>query len=194
PAEVLIIGCGSVGTSAAKIASGMGAKVTVVDINHDRLKYLDDVLPGHVNTLYSTPYSIAQAAATADLLIGAVLIPGALAPKLVSEVAVKGMKPNSVIVDVAIDQGGCVETIRPTSHSEPVYKLHGVLHYAVPNIPAAVPRTSTFALTNATLPYVRRIAALGMDAAAAKDTSLAAGLNLRGGEILYPAVKEAFGW
>ncbi|MHB8996061.1 MAG: alanine dehydrogenase [Armatimonadota bacterium] len=194
PAEVLIIGCGSVGTAAAKVASGMGAKVTVVDINHDRLKYLDDVLPGHVTTLYSTPYSIAEAASTTDLLIGAVLIPGALAPKLVSEDAVKGMKPNSVIVDVAIDQGGCVETIRPTSHSEPIYRLHDVLHYAVPNIPAAVPRTSTFALTNATLPYVRRLAALGVDQAAAQDASLAAGINVRGGEITYAAVKEAFGW
>jgi alanine dehydrogenase len=194
PAEVLIIGCGSVGTAAAKVASGMGAKVTVVDINHDRLKYLDDVLPGHVTTLYSTPYSIAEAASTTDLLIGAVLIPGALAPKLVSEDAVKGMRPNSVIVDVAIDQGGCVETIHPTSHSQPIYRLHDVLHYAVPNIPAAVPRTSTFALTNATLPYVRRLAALGVDQAAAKDPSLAAGINVRGGEITYAAVNEAFGW
>lgn len=194
PAEVLIIGCGSVGTSAAKIASGMGAKVTVVDVNHERLRYLDDVLPGHVNTLYSTPYAIAEAARTADLLIGAVLIPGALAPKLVSEAAVQGMRPNSVVLDVAIDQGGCVETIHPTSHSDPIYFKHGVLHYAVPNIPAAVPRTSTFALTNATLPYVRRLAALGVDEATAQDPSLAAGINVRGGEIVYPAVNEAFGW
>lgn len=194
PAEVLIIGCGSVGTSAAKIASGMGAKVTVVDVNHERLKYLDDVLPGHVNTLYSTPYAIAEAARTTDLLIGAVLIPGALAPKLVSEAAVKGMKPNSVVLDVAIDQGGCVETIRPTSHSDPIYFQHGVLHYAVPNIPAAVPRTSTFALTNATLPYVRRLASLGVDEAAAQDPSLAAGINVRSGDVVYQAVNEAFGW
>ncbi len=194
PAEVLILGCGSVGTAAAKVASGMGAKVTVVDISHDRLKYLDDVLPGHVTTLYSTPYSIAEAIASTDLLIGAVLLPGAKAPKLVSEAAVKGMRPNSVIVDVSIDQGGCVETIRPTSHSEPIYRLHDVLHYAVPNIPAAVPRTSTFALTNATLPYVRRLAALGVEQAAAQDSSLEAGINVRGGKIIYAAVKEAFGW
>ena len=194
PAEVMIVGCGSVGTSAAKIASGMGAKVTVVDMNHERLRYLDDVLPGHVNTLYSTPYAIAEAARTADLLIGAVLIPGALAPRVVSEEAVKGMKPNSVVLDVAIDQGGCVETIHPTSHSDPIYFKHGVLHYAVPNIPAAVPRTSTFALTNATLPYVRRLAGLGVDQAAAQDPSLAAGLNVRGGQVVYQAVNEAFGW
>lgn len=194
PAEVLIIGCGSVGTSAAKIASGMGAKVTVVDVSHERLRYLDDVLPGHVNTLYSTPYAIAEAARTTDLLIGAVLIPGALAPKLVSADAVRGMKPNSVIVDVAIDQGGCVETIHPTSHSDPIYFQHGVLHYAVPNIPAAVPRTSTFALTNATLPYVRRLATLDVNEAAAQDPSLAAGINLRSGKVVYQAVNEAFGW
>lgn len=192
PAKVLIIGCGSVGTAAAKVASGMGARVTVVDINHDRLKYLDDVLPGHVTTLYSTPYAIAETASCTDLLIGAVLIPGAKAPRLVSEEAVKGMKCDSVIVDVAIDQGGCVETIRPTSHSEPTYKLHGVLHYAVPNIPAAVPRTSTFALTNATLPYVRRLAGLGLDQATARDASLALGVNVRGGEIVHEAVKAAF--
>ncbi|MEN6544780.1 MAG: alanine dehydrogenase [Armatimonadia bacterium] len=192
PAKVLIIGCGSVGTAAAKVASGMGAKVTVVDVNHDRLKYLDDVLPGHVTTLYSTPYSIAEAASTTDLLVGAVLIPGAKAPRLVSEEAVKGMKADSVIVDVAIDQGGCVETIRPTSHSEPIYKLHGVLHYAVPNIPAAVPRTSTFALTNATLPYVRRLAGLGLDEAIAQDKSLALGVNVRDGEIVHEAVRMAF--
>lgn len=193
PAHVVVIGCGSVGTNAAKVAAGMGAKVTVMDINHDRLKYLDDVLPGQVSTGYSTPYAISEAAATADLLVGAVLIPGALAPKLVSEEAVKAMRPHTVIVDVAIDQGGCVETIRPTSHSDPIYVMHDVLHYAVPNIPAAVPRTSTFALTNATLPYARRLAARGVDGAAAQDPSLVAGINIRGGEIIHPAVREAFG-
>ncbi len=192
PAHVVVIGCGVVGTNAAKIAAGMGAKVTVMDINHDRLKYLDDVLPGHVSTAYATPYAIAEAAVTADLLIGAVLIPGALAPKLVTEETVKAMSPYSVIVDVAIDQGGCVETIRPTSHSQPIYIQHEVLHYAVPNIPAAVPRTSTFALTNATLPYVRKIAGLGVEAALEQDASIYAGLNVRGGEIVHPAVKEAF--
>jgi len=193
PAHVVVIGCGSVGTNAAKVAAGMGARVTVMDINHDRLKYLDDVLPGQVSTGYSTPYAIVEAAATADLLVGAVLIPGALAPKLVSEDAVKAMRPNSVIVDVAIDQGGCVETIRPTSHSQPIYVAHDVLHYAVPNIPAAVPRTSTFALANATLPYVRRLAALGVDGASAEDPSIVPGVNVRSGEIIHPAVKAAFG-
>lgn len=192
PAHVVVIGCGAVGASAAKVAAGMGARVTVMDINHDRLKYLDDVLPGQVSTAYSTPYAIKEAAATADLLVGAVLIPGALAPKLVSPEAVRAMRPHSVIVDVAIDQGGCVENIRPTSHSKPVYVEHEVLHYAVPNIPAAVPRTSTFALTNATLPYVRRLAALGVDGAVAKDPSMAPGINIRGGEIVHPAVRAAF--
>jgi len=193
PAHVVIIGCGSVGINAAKIAAGLNARVTVMDVNHDRLKYLDDVLPGQVSTLYSTPYAIAEAVGTADLLIGAVLVPGARAPVLVPESTVKQMKPRSVIVDVAIDQGGCVETIRPTSHSEPIYLKHGVLHYAVPNIPAAVPRTSTYALANATLPYARRLAAHGADQAAADDPSLALGINVRSGEIIHPAVREAFG-
>lgn len=193
PAHVVVIGCGSVGTNAAKVAAGMGAKVTVMDINHDRLKYLDDVLPGQVSTAFSMPYAITEAAATADLLIGAVLIPGALAPKLVSREAVKAMRPHTAIVDVAIDQGGCVETIHATSHSDPIYLEHDVLHYAVPNMPAAVPRTSTFALTNATLPYVQRLAGLGLDAAVAKDPSLAPGINIRRGEIVHPAVREAFG-
>lgn len=193
PAEVVIIGCGSVGISAAKIAIGMGAHVTVADINHDRLKYLDDVMHGNVTTLYSNPYNVTRAAAWADLLIGAVLIPGARAPKLVSEEAVRGMKPGAVIVDVAVDQGGCVATIRPTSHSDPTYVKHGVVHYGVTNMPAAVPRTSTFALTNATLPYVRTIARQGLDAAMAADPGLALGLNVRAGEITHPAVREAFG-
>lgn len=192
PAEVVIIGCGSVGISAAKIAIGMGAHVTVVDINHDRLKYLDDVMHGNVTTLYSNPYNISRAAAWADLLIGAVLIPGARAPKIVSVDAVKGMRAGAVIVDVAVDQGGCVATSRPTSHSKPTYVRHGVVHYAVPNMPAAVPRTSTFALTNATLPYVSRIARLGLERAMAEDPALALGLNVRAGQIVHPAVKAAF--
>jgi alanine dehydrogenase len=192
PAEVVIIGCGSVGISAAKIAIGMGAHVTAVDINHDRLKYLDDVMHGNVTTLYSNPYDVARAAAWADLLIGAVLIPGARAPKLVSVEAVKGMKPGAAIVDVAVDQGGCVATIRPTSHSQPTYVKHGVVHYAVPNMPAAVPRTSTFALTNATLPYVSRIARLGLRRAMDEDPALALGLNVQAGEITHPAVRAAF--
>jgi alanine dehydrogenase len=192
PAEVVIIGCGAVGVNAAKVALGMGASVTMLDINHDRLKYLDDILQDRVVTVYSNPYNIARSVGYADLLIGAVLIPGARAPHLVTEEMVKRMKPGSVIIDVSIDQGGCVETIHPTSHSEPTYLLHDVVHYAVPNMPGLVPRTSTFALTNATLPYISFLAAKGLEAALAEDPALAGGLNVRGGEIRHPAVAEAF--
>lgn len=192
PAEVIVIGAGTVGFSAAKVALGMGAQVTVLDINHERLKYLDDVMQGRLTTLYSDPINLYNAAMKADLLIGAVLIPGARAPKLVNEDMVRAMKPAAVMVDVAIDQGGCIETMRPTSHSDPIYFMHDVLHYAVPNIPAAVPRTSTFALANATLPYARRIADMGIEAAARQDPAIALGINVRGGEIAHDAVREAF--
>jgi len=193
PADVVIIGCGAVGLNAATIALGMGAQVTIIDINHGRLKYLDDIVSGRAITWYSTPYNIARAVRYADLVIGAVLIPGARAPHLVTEEMVASMHKGAVVLDVAVDQGGCVETIRPTSHSEPTYTLHDVLHYAVPNIPSAVPRTATFALTNATLPYVVKIANMGLDAAMAQDASIAKGLNTRDGQITYPAVLEAFG-
>ncbi len=193
PAEVVIIGCGAVGVNAAKVALGMGASVTMLDINHDRLKYLDDILQDRVVTVYSNPYNIARSVAYADLLIGAVLIPGARAPHLVAEEMVKGMKPGAVIVDVSVDQGGCVETTRPTSHSDPTYVRHGIVHYAVPNMPGLVPRTSTFALTNATLPYILFLAERGLDAALAENAALAAGLNVRAGEITHPAVAQAFG-
>lgn len=193
PADVVIIGCGAVGLNAAKIALGMGAQVTIIDINHGRLKYLDDIVSGRAITWYSTPYNIARAVKYADLVIGAVLIPGARAPHLVTEDMVGSMHRGAVVLDVAVDQGGCIETIRPTSHSQPTYTLHGVVHYAVPNIPSAVPRTATFALTNATLPYVAKIADLGLDRAMEQDPSIAGGLNARGGQITYPAVLEAFG-
>lgn len=193
PAEVVIIGCGIVGLNAARVASGLGAHVTVIDVSHSRLKYVEDIMRGCVMTIYSTSYAIQKAVQYADVLIGAVLVPGARAPVLVSEQMVACMKPGSVIVDVSIDQGGCIETIRPTSHGEPTYKLYDVLHYAVPNMPASVPRTSTFALTNATLPYVQTIASLGVKKAASNDPVIASGINVRKGVVTYPAVGEAFG-
>ncbi|MBP1750090.1 MAG: ald [Deltaproteobacteria bacterium] len=192
PAEVVIIGCGIVGLNAAGIASGLGAHVTVLDISHERLRYVEDIMRGSLTTLYSTSYSIQKAVQYADVLIGAVLVPGARAPVLVTEQMVSRMKPGSVIVDVSIDQGGSVETIRPTSHGEPTYKLYDVIHYAVPNMPASVPRTATFALTNATLPYIRTIASSGVKKAAEADPTIASGINMRRGTITYQAVADAF--
>ncbi len=193
PGEVVIIGCGIVGLNAAQIASGLGAHVTVLDTSHNRLKYVEDIMRGRVMTIYSTRYAIQRAMAYADVLIGAVLLPGAKAPVLVTEQMVSQMKPGSVIVDVSIDQGGCIETIKPTSHSEPIYRLYDVIHYAVPNMPASVPRTSTFALTNATLPYVQTIASLGVKKAASGDPTIASGINVKKGVVTYPAVAETFG-
>jgi alanine dehydrogenase len=190
---VVIVGCGVVGFNAAKVAVGMGAHVTILDVNHDRLRYLDEIMHGNVITVYSNRYTLGRAAAYADLLIGAVLVPGARAPKLISRQMVRRMKRGAVIVDVAVDQGGCVETIHPTSHSQPTYLLHGVLHYGVPNIPAAVPRTSTHALTNATLPYALALADKGFERAIAEDTALRRGVNLVAGRVAHPAVAEAFG-
>jgi len=192
PAEVVIVGCGVVGTNAAKVASGMGAHVTILDINHDRLKYLDDVLGGSVITVYANAYSVERAAGYADLLIGAVLLPGAPAPKVVTRKMVRHMKSGAAVVDVAVDQGGCVETTRPTSHSEPTYVQHGVLHYAVPNIPAAVPRSATHALANATLSWALEIADKGIAAALRTNPALAKGLNVALGRVVHPAVAKAF--
>lgn len=192
PAEVVILGCGTVGTNAAKVAAGMGAHVTILDINHDRLKYLDDVLGANVITVYANAYSIERSAIYADLLVGAVLVAGARAPKLLTRDMVKKMKPGAVIVDVAVDQGGCVETIRPTSYSHPTYVLHDVLHYAVPNIPAAVPRTATHALTNATLPWALEIADKGLPEALRTSPALARGVNAAEGQVVHPAVAAAF--
>jgi alanine dehydrogenase len=194
PGEVVILGGGVVGTNAAKIAMGMGARVTILDISAERLRYLDDVFYGRIQTRISNEYVIAASVAKADLVIGAVLIPGARAPKLVTEEMVKNMKPGAVIVDVAIDQGGCVETIdRVTTHADPVYEKHGVLHYAVPNIPGAVPRTSTYALTNVTLPYALQIANKGWRKALIENPALAKGANVVGGHVVYEAVAQAHG-
>lgn len=194
PANVVIIGGGIVGMNAAKMAAGMGAQVTVLDISAEKLRYLDDVFQGRVVTLMSNSYNIAQAVRRADLLIGAVLIPGARAPKLVTEEMVKTMKPGSVIVDVAIDQGGSIETVdRVTTHAEPTYVKHGVIHYSVANMPGAVPRTSTLALTNATLPYALELANKGYLRAIRENRALARGVNVYNGFVTYKAVAEAHG-
>ena len=193
PADVAIIGGGTVGINAAQIALGMGAHVVIIDKNLDRLRYLDEVLHGNLTTLASNPRNIADSVRVADLVIGAVLIPGARAPRLVTRELVRQMKPGSVIVDVAVDQGGCVETIRPTTHSNPVYVVDGVIHYGVTNMPGAVPRTSTYGLSNATLPYALLLADLGFEEAVAQNKALARGVNVYKGRITHPAVAEAFG-
>jgi alanine dehydrogenase len=192
PAEVVILGGGVVGINAAKIAAGMGAHVTILDISLDRLRYLDDVLPTNVDTVYSNRHNILDAISRADLVIGAVLLTGAKAPHLVLREDLKRMKPGAVIVDVAVDQGGCVETIHPTTHEDPVYFVDGILHYAVANMPSGVPRTSTLALTNATLPYGLKLARLGWREACRRDPALKLGLNVVDGKVVYPGVAEAF--
>ncbi len=194
PAEVVVVGGGIVGINAARVATGMGAHVTIIDNNLDRLRYLDDVLHGSYSTLASNPMNIADAVAHADAVIGAVLIAGAKAPKLVTREMVNKMKPGSVIVDVAIDQGGCVETAKPTKHSEPTFAVNGVIHYCVTNMPGAVPRTSTIALSNATLPYALKIANQGVMAALKADPALARGLNTLGGSVTCKPVAEAHGY
>ncbi len=191
-ANVVIIGAGVTGTQAAKVALGMGAFVTILDRNIDRLRYLDDILKGRFETVASDIGSISRSVAFADLLIGSVLIPGAKTPTLVTEDMVKTMREGSVIVDVSVDQGGCVETIHPTSHSEPIYVKHGVIHYGVTNMPGAVPRTSTYALTNATLPYILELAEKGYERAINENHLLSYGLNIDKGEIIYTVVAEAF--
>ena len=193
PASVVVVGAGIVGTGAIRRAVGLGSRVTILDINVDRLRYLGEVFMGRVETLYSNNFNITQAVKNADLVVGAVLIPGAKAPKLVTEEMVKQMEPGSVIVDVAIDQGGCVETIEhPTTHAEPIFEKYGVIHYAVANIPGAVPRTSTLALTNVTAPYALKIANMGWKQAVLADPALAKGVNVLDGKITYKAVTDAF--
>jgi len=192
PADVVIIGGGTVGINAAKIAVGMGARVTILDVNHARLQYLDDVFGGRLVTLTSNEANIKEAIQYADVLVGAVLIPGAKAPHLVTRDMLPLMKEGAVIVDVAVDQGGCVETIKPTTHAEPTYVVDGVVHYGVANMPGAVPRTSTFALTNQTLPYAIELAEKGL-AALDEDPALLKGLNTHQGKLTYAAVAEAFG-
>ncbi|MGG1556277.1 alanine dehydrogenase [Paenibacillus ferrarius] len=195
PAKVTIIGGGIVGTNAAKMALGLGAEVSIVDVNPDRLRQLDDLFGGRVKTLMSSPYAIAEAVRRADLVVGAVLIPGARAPRLVTEEMVKTMSPGSVIVDVAIDQGGSIETIdRITTHDNPTYTKHGILHYAVANMPGAVARTSTIALTNVTTAYGLQIAGKGYARAAVDNKAIARGINTLGGHVTYRAVAEAHGY
>lgn len=191
PAHVTIIGGGIVGTNAAKIALGFGAKVTLIDVNLNRLRELDDLYSGRLYTLASNSYNIAQATREADLVIGGVLIPGATAPKIVTRAMVSQMKKGAVIVDVAIDQGGCVETARPTSHSNPSYTVDGVVHYCVTNMPGAVPHTSTLALTNSTFPYLMRLANLGARESLRQDVGLAEGLNTWLGTLTHRGVAES---
>jgi len=192
PAKVLILGGGVVGTEAARMAAGLGADVTIMDINLERLRYLDHILPPNCRTVYSTNLAVREALATADLVVGAVLIHGAAAPKLVRREDLKLMRKGSVIVDVAVDQGGCIETVHATTHAEPTYVIDGVIHYGVANMPGAVPRTSTFALTNATLSWTTKLAELGPIAAVEKSAPLRSAANVIGGKITYQAVADAF--
>ena len=191
--RVVILGGGVVGRNAATVAIGMGAQVTVLDVRADTMSYLEDIFGGAVETLYSNPYNVEQVVARADLVIGAVLVPGAMAPKLVDDAMIRSMEKGSVVVDVAVDQGGCIETCKPTDHDHPTYEVHGVVHYCVPNMPGAVAQTSTWALTNVTTPYVQAIANLGLARAVEKDEALARGVNLFDGAITYARVAEAHG-
>ena len=193
PAKVLVLGGGVVGMNAALMAAGMGADVTLCDISLPRLRYLSEVMPRNVKTLFSSTHNIEQELPTTDLVIGAVLIPGAKAPHLISRDMLALMRPGTVMVDVAIDQGGCFETSHPTTHAEPIYTVDGVVHYCVANIPGAVPYTSTLALTNATLPYAIKLADMGWEKACRADAGLAAGLNVVDGKVTFPGVAEAFG-
>jgi alanine dehydrogenase len=192
PAKVVILGGGVVGINAAKMAAGMGAKVTVLDLSLERLRYLSDVMPANVTLIYSNRHNILEQISTADLVVGAVLIPGAVAPRLIRREDLKTMQPGSVIVDVAIDQGGCVETIKATTHENPTYVVDGVIHYGVANMPGGVPRTSTLALTNATFPYALKLANKGWKQACIESVPLRKGLNMIDGKVVYPAVAEAF--
>ncbi|MCE2503300.1 MAG: alanine dehydrogenase [Chlorobi bacterium] len=192
PANVLVLGGGVVGTHAAKIAAGFGANVTIMDNNLYRLRYLDDVMPKNTDTMMSTPHGILGAIREADLVIGAVLIPGAKAPWLITRAMLSEMKPGSVIVDVSVDQGGCVETSKPTTHADPVYEVDGIVHYGVANMPGAVPFTSTIGLTNATLPYMLELANKGYEKALEEDEGLRDGLNIINGLVTHKGVAEAF--
>src|SRR6202167_5266891 len=191
PADVVVLGAGIVGTHAARVAAGLGANVVLMDINLERLRYLSDVMPANVQTIFSDAHTVRDHLRHADLIIGAVLIPGAKAPRLVARQDLVEMRNGSVIVDVAIDQGGCVETSRPTTHQQPTFVVENVVHYCVTNMPGAVGRTSTIALCNATLPYAQRIAHRGYEKAAAEDPGLAEGINLAGGRITNSAVAES---
>jgi len=193
PAHVLILGGGVVGSNAARMAAGLGARVTILDLSLERLRYLSEVLPANVQTLFSNRHNLLEQLVTADLVIGGVLIPGAAAPKLLRRDDLKTMQKGSVIVDVAVDQGGCVATTRPTTHQDPIYIVDGVVHYAVANMPGGVPRTSTLALTNATLPYLKQLANQGWQQALRDSIPLRQGLNIVAGKVAYRAVAESFG-
>jgi alanine dehydrogenase len=192
PGNVIVIGGGIVGINAAKMACGLGAKVYLLDMNLDRLRYLSDVMPANCFNLFSSPATVRELIKTADVVVGAVLIPGAKAPKLITREMLKTMKPGSVLVDVAIDQGGCFETSKATTHGNPIYTVDGVVHYCVANMPGAVPRTSTMALTNATLPYTVQIANKGWQKAMQESDEIKLGANVIGGKVTYKAVAEAF--
>jgi alanine dehydrogenase len=192
PAKVMVIGGGVVGTEAAKMAAGLGADVTILDINLERMRYLEDVMPANVTTVYSNEYNIRELSAQSDLIVGAVLIPGAKAPKLVTRDMLKDMRPGTVLVDVAVDQGGCIETCKPTTHAKPTYIIDDVIHYCVANMPGAVPYTSTLALTNATLSYAIKLADNGWKSACEEDLALRKGLNIVNGKVVYKGVAEAF--
>lgn len=192
PGKVLILGAGVVGAQAAKMAAGLGAHVTILDVDMRRLRYINDIMPNHVVTEFSSEYNIRRHIKTHDLIIGGVLLKGAKAPKLISRDMLSDMRPGTVIVDVAVDQGGCVETTRPTTHEDPVYLIDDVLHYSVANMPGAVPYTSTVALTNVTLPYVIKLASLGWERATETDPALAKGLNIVRGEVVYKEIAMTF--
>jgi alanine dehydrogenase len=192
PAKVVVLGGGVVGINAAKMAAGLGAAVVILDISLERLRYLSDVMPANVQLIYSNRHNILEQIESADLVIGGVLIPGAKAPNLVRRDDLRRMKNGAVIVDVAVDQGGCVETIRPTTHENPTYVIDGVIHYGVANMPGGVPRTSTLALTNATLPYALKLANKGWKTALRENAALLKGLNMVEGHVTYPGVAEAF--
>ena len=193
PAKVLVIGGGIVGTQAAKMAAGLGSDVIIMDLSLDRLRYLDDIMPANVRTVMSNEYNIREFIKTADLIVGAVLIPGAVAPKLITRDMLKTMQPGTVLVDVAVDQGGCIETCKPTTHEDPTFIIDDVIHYCVANMPGAVPYTSTMALTNATLPYALQLANKGWEKACSDNTDLKKGLNVIKGDVVYKAVADAFG-
>lgn len=193
PAKVVILGAGVVGINAAKVAAGMGAIVTVLDINIDKLRYIDDILPANVRTLISNPHTLKKAVMDADLVVGAVLVAGAKAPVLISRELLRKMKPGSVIVDVAVDQGGCIETTRPTTHEEPTYIEEGIVHYCVSNMPGAVPKTSSYALANATFPYLLEIANKGYVKAGRENNAIAHGINMVDGTLTSEEIAEAFG-
>ncbi|HZV68292.1 MAG TPA: alanine dehydrogenase [Saprospiraceae bacterium] len=193
PAQVLVLGGGIVGTQAAKMAAGLGAQVTILDVNLNRLRYLGDIMPPNVITMFSNELNIRELIRTHELIIGAVLIPGAKAPMLITRDMLKDMQPGTVLVDVAVDQGGCIETCRPTTHDDPIFVIDGVVHYCVANMPGAVPYTSTLALTNATLPYALRLADKGWKEACRQDPALKLGLNVVSGKVVYKGVADAFG-